>query len=540
VQKIIDILKKSGIFIFKYKFSILCFFYLGGIVYFSSPIFSKPAVINILSIFCLFHLFSRIKYKFIPSLLLSVILSFDVYFAFVYRNHASQGAIASIFETDILEAKGMAEEFLLIGIMILIISTSLVYLSVKEFSRVRFPAKYSFLALCLFWFLFIPFMIYRKATVKNFGNTFWEQPLSMSQHLAKNDFPLVYNDILCILSYQNEMRNLKKYAYAERQLPDGIIYCDSIKTPQKIYLIFGEAATRNHMSLYGYEKGTTPFFDSLTHANPSIIEHHVAISPANITRSCVRIALSFSTPGNIKKFYTQKNIIDLANDAGYETYWISNQAEKIGIYDSYAGFISTNADHSMYAKVDKPEDFTLIPRILETKENGKKQFYLLHLHGSHFPYDSRSDSIDIKAIPGDDMESQYDRTIYHTDRLFRMIYEVAAEDESSIIYYVSDHGEIMNIGQGHGHLYPGTEQFDIPLVTINNSSTPIASIVGKYTDPESALINSSNTIYIISEILGYRVSCENIQQAIEDGLYVYQVDGNTYLYSDIQSGNILY
>ena len=83
----------------------------------------------------------------------------------------------------------------------------------------------------------------------------------------------------------------------------------------------------------------------------------------------------------------------------------------------------------------------------------------------------------------------------------------------------------------------GTKQFEIPMVTINNSSINFGTIIPKYVDTNTNLINSINTAYIMAEMFGFKVAAEAVNQAVEDGKYILHSDSQPYLFSDIQKEN---
>lgn len=519
-----------------FKFTFLCLVYFYIITYLGTTFTSKPALVTILSFVCIFHLFSRVKYPIIPSVLLAIPISFDAFFAFVYRNHMAPENMASIMETNVNEASGMLSIFWLPALSIFITTTLLIYLSSKEFRKVKIKAWKSFTVLLVFWFAFMPFMLYRKVKANYRGYEFTEQPTIMAQNFMHNDFPILYNSLICTAAYYSEKHKIKNLANSVRTLPEGITFDKSSETPQKIYFVLGESARRKNFSLYGYEIKTTPFLDSLKSTEPSAIDFYKGVSPANTTRSSIRLSLSFSTPRNFDYFYTKKNIIDLANDAGYETLWLSNQEYTIGVNDSFVGFISYCTSTPIYN--NEKGDLTLIPQINKYRNNSKKQFFIIHQDGSHQPY--RYDSIDVEALAESIEHAEYNRTIHHTDRVLKEIYKIASQDSSSIVYYISDHGEVLGSIHGHALLVKGTEQFDIPFVVMNNSKTNTDSIISKYIDTDSGNIFTANNIYIMAEILGYRIADEVAKSAIEKNKYVYQINGKTYHYEDVVNNNIDY
>jgi len=532
MSKIIDYIRQLGKFVFKYKFTILCLAYFCIISILALYIVSKPALINALSFILILNILAKTKHSLWLSIILALFVSFDAYFAFVYSNQVSIGTMASILETNGSEAFGVMSEAILPALAILAASISLILLSQRELKTSKLSRKLSVILLLIYWVIIMPALAYWKIKALKYEDFIANYPVIGIHSVVASNFPLVYVDISTFIAYQHEMHQMKQFLKLEKSMPSGVTFNEEKQSAEKIFFIIGESASRSHYSLYGYSRKTSPFMDSLVQVSPSQLHYYDAYSPASITRDALRIVLSFSTPQDVKPFFENYNLIDLANKAGYETVWISNQ-DRLGESDSYIGFVSANSGKSFYEKDFKKEDLKLLEYIKEAYVPGKKQFFVIHLLGSHVPYYERYDDIDEQALPGKKSKTlEYDRSIHHTDRLTRKIYNIMEQEDSSVLYYFSDHAELVENG-GHGVLVMEQGLFDIPLVTINNSSIPVDSIMQRYIDPETSMINSSGSIYILSEIMGYDVTDKVAGKTIDDGKYIFHVDKNTYLYEQL-------
>ncbi len=530
MQTILRIFKAILKTIWGYKFSIVCFVCLFFITVLPANYFSRFSVVNIFSFFLLIHLFSKIKYSIIPILILSILIAFDAYFAFRYHLRVPVGIMASIFETNAAEAASMSKDFLGWGLVAYAVSVALLYLSVREFKECKLSWKVSLAGILAYWIVFMPAVTYYK--VKNTPGMYDHYkllPVITVQAAISEHFPIIYGDMATIVAYRDEMSKLKKYKDTERILPDGVAIDKSKDVPNTLFLIIGESSYRGHYSLYGYGAETTPFLDSLSRT--ADVNYYEAISPAAVTRDALRISLSFSTTANAEPFFTEKNVIDMANDAGYETIWISNQ-DMVGAFDSYIGFISGGSQYSYHEGSVIRHDINLLPIIQDKLDTSKKQMFIMHMIGSHILYSEHSDEVDAKAIPETGNKYyQYDRTIHHTDRTLQGIYRLMEGVPSSLMYFFSDHGEI--VYKGHGFVNEGPAQFDVPLVVVNKTAIPVDSIVSKYRDPESGLLSISSNVFILSEIMGYNVADKHTDIAREDGNYIFHSDGKIYRYKDI-------
>lgn len=497
------------------------------------------AVVNIASLFFLFNILAKTKYTFLISAVLVLFITSDIVYYILYSSSMYVGILSSIMETTPKESREMFGELYIWVIPTLVIVVLLSIKMQREMKRNKLKRSLSIWCFSVITFIIIPAYLWFNITRdKNILTQalLRENPVSWTQLVISSKFPVIYNNIGISIIYFREKQKMKGLLSMKKEMPEGLLLEEQTNSLDRIYIIVGETSLRTHYSLYGYNIPTTPFLDSLK-INTKDIYFYNAISPAPITRDAVRLSLSFGTPQNTDAFFYKKNIIDLAKDRGYETLWISNQ-ERVDSYDNYTGLLASSSDlvyfetqHGLYRK-----DLGLIPKLEEYSTPSKRQLIFLHLQGSHMPYEYRSDSIDDKAIQLHTTENitKYDRTIHYTDRVLKEIYEYSLRnDENSLIYYFSDHGE--SIGKGHGFMNEGIEQFEIPLIIINNNSgIAVDSIVNKYNQPEIDVINNVNSVYILSEVLGYKVEEGLLNSALNDGQYIYHVDGRPYLFNGLK------
>ncbi len=530
-----DYIKKTGRFIYKYKFTILSMIYIGLIAFLPvrfAP--SVPMTLHVLSFFFLLNILAKTKYTLPLTLILAYILTFNAYFAFVLGTDVSLEVMASIFETHAAEATSMLKKIWFPAILAFAASSALLIFAEKELKDAGFSRKYSIIALLAYLLLILPAICYKRIKYEYQEELFLEFPIRVGQDKVNMYAPVLYGNIATIVAYREEMSLLREFAQAEKKLPEGIVYSDTIQAPQKIYLVIGESAYRKHLSLYGYEVKTTPFLDSLSQAEPPVMRHYDGIASAPFTRNALRIALSFASPRDMTPFYEEKTLINLANDAGYDSYWISNQGAS-GIQDSYLGYLAASTKEAIFTQGSylANDDFDLIPLLKGAHNDSHKQFFVIHLVGSHNDYSDRYDAEDAQAIPGDkSLKNEYDRSIHHTDRVLREIYKVMQKDSTAVFLHFSDHGEIL--GKGHGPWKNGVAQFDIPFLTINRNAPQIDGVMEKYLDPETQLINNSSTIYVLAETMGYIIPQKYVQQSIEDGRYVRHADQSYSPYANVK------
>lgn len=526
-------LKNIGVYFKGYKFSIILILLL--IVISLKPIsftFSRPIVLGAVSVFFLYSILVFNRFHILIAVLFAILISLDAYFAYTFSEYINIGFFASMVETNITEAVSMLATAWLPSLIIFTILFPLFCLSAKELKNGKIAFKYLLSSFGLT--IILIGIIYKMGFDREGLNRYSKEcPMLVFHNLVHTYTPLLYGDIAAAMAYYDDMKRFENFKKSSlRSLPQGVKWEGNETAPEKIFLIIGESAFRNHLSLYGYGEPTTPFLDSLCAAKDVQLKYYEGIAGANITRNALRMMLSFATANQMDLFYKNKSLVDMARDAGYQTVWISNQGHS-SLDDTFIGYLSSSADTTYFQNDTffKSNDLDLLPPLKELIKPNEKQFIVLHIVGSHGDYKDRIDETDCQRIESANKQYRdYDRSIHHTDRFLREVYQIAECQEDYLIYYTSDHGE--EPGVGHG--FKGNRrQFDVPMVTINNSSAPIDATMMKYIDIETNLLSNINTIYILGEIMGYSIQDNRFEGIIDDAMYIFHSDHSVGHYQDI-------
>lgn len=500
------------------------------------------ALLNTALIYFIVDLILFSKSRLLAVIPFAIFLTLDISFLYHYGSPLNYGVIASICETDMEEVTSMLKQLLVGGIIVFSASFFLLYKTTGEMlRRQRLKPLFSIagiLVLVLIFPIFLLFQAQKKDVSPVFDKPGVSATIQMSAWYISPKYPCVVGDVFYIISYFAECQMFKELSKKDKFLPEGVAYDPQIEVPLKFVLIVGESAHREHMSVYGYDIETTPFLDSLKMNSDKVAIFDSVIAPASITREAIRLTFSYATSKDRMSFWNKKNIIDLANDRGYETYWISNQS-RYSFNDIYSGVVessaSNNNSRNLYKKENKREDLDLIPVVENFFHPDKKQFFVLKLSGSHMSYSDRYDEIDTHALGSKGKTIEYDKSIHHTDRMISELFKILEKQkESFVILYYSDHAEKINIG--HSMLNKYKDQYKIPLVLISDSLTGLrySDYVNKYYSDDTKRLNSSNLIYFLGEIMGYSVADSLVEKAKQNTEYIYQVDGSIKRYSEIK------
>lgn len=315
---------------------------------------------------------------------------------------------------------------------------------------------------------------------------------------------------LNVYSTYNNLKIIDKRAEFLKTIDKTKIDCPN--SFDKLIIIQGESVNKNHMSLYGYDRKTTPFFDAI---KPYKFE---AISPTNQTRLSLPLELTDARVNNYQEFYQSKSIISTLAACGYTTYWISNQG-KTGEYDTTITSIAKEAEHAYFLNdldyTTAGLDGNILKKLdlIDTK-TPEKQAFFIHLLGSHISYSERYASNKVFS-KDEDVISQYDNSIYYTDYIISEIYK-RFPNEHSLYIYLSDHGEVVEEEeQGHGYSPSFKEEFEVPFVIWSKDTSKVSKL---YESTKGKIINTESLNNIIEYLVGIEGSLD-----ISYGNYVISV-----------------
>ena len=241
-----------------------------------------------------------------------------------------------------------------------------------------------------------------------------------------------------------------------------------MKKSHTVIMVIGESASRSYMHVFNpdipYEN--TPWMEKCR-ANGEIFLYNNVYSSWTQTVPSLQRALTEESQYNGKDFLDSCSIIDVANKAGYETWWFSNQG-RYGEYDSIVTMIAKGADHTYwsddsYLFSDK-YDMILMDELKKVDPN-KNNFVVLHIMGSHIYYNNRypDEFGRWKTEDGSGMATalaSYANSILYTDYFLERVFNYSKEhlNLASMIYF-SDHGENLLISHN-----PDVFSFDMVRV----------------------------------------------------------------------------
>ena len=217
---------------------------------------------------------------------------------------------------------------------------------------------------------------------------------------------------------------------------------------REVYLyIIGEAARAMNWQLYGYDRETNP---ELSQVDDLVVFRDV-LTQSNTTHKSVPMILSSVRTNEHDELFRRKGLPALFNEAGFRTWFLSNQSPQGAMIDKLA----RDADSLIYMGHPRYDMQLLdtMKRIVEA-DTENDLLFILHCYGSHFSYHQRYPREAAYFLPDDDVAIErqhkqkiwnaYDNSIRYTDTfLSSVIGYLASLDACSALLYSADHGEDM-------------------------------------------------------------------------------------------------
>ncbi|SFG34217.1 Phosphoethanolamine transferase for glucans (OPG), alkaline phosphatase superfamily [Duganella sp. CF458] len=214
-------------------------------------------------------------------------------------------------------------------------------------------------------------------------------------------------------------------------------------TPLLVVLVVGESLRADHLPWNGYTRNTMPLLQAM---GPDIINFGDVASTANWTFAAFP-AIVMRERGEV-----EFNLAQTFREAGFRNAWISNQEPVPYSLGSHVMEHATGTQDYHFRT-----DANLLPMFTSfVRQAGPRQFVLLHMNGSHFPYEERY-GIESKVYAptladlGGKMPAlqdkaaainSYDNTIVESDRFLARVIEVLKkEGRPAVLLFTSDHGE---------------------------------------------------------------------------------------------------
>jgi len=445
-------------------------------------------VLEILSIYIFLLLFTMTKksYFIIASFFLVSIGFVEIVYYSFFRTYMKDYDWGLIAETeDIIGSLKSIISLVILVLFLMMIFLIILYLLEKYIKpKKNRYAKYILVPIFVLLFIGVKYYSHKFPNKTNFSSINASSTLVLA--------------IIHAVSFQNE----KKF------LPYSVIKTNSEKPI--VIMIMGESLNAKKMNLFGFHYSNTPMLNQLkTDTN---FQYKLAISGG------VNTSISVPTFFDVKREPQNRilvnsnktNLMKLAKQNGYKTYWISTQKEEWQIKRIFhdADVVKTQRDWA------KPLYDDVLVKYIKNINFNKKTFVVLHLRANHSPYEDFTPKTYYKWKFNYNNYHKYklfsymDSVLYVDSVIYSIVDYMKNNKKNFVIYFTSDHGEML--GAKEEHWIYGHSQLDI-----NCAIVPFLYYSDRY---EKNLNQSIYNHYSISKMLAHDLGF-TIVNPNEDGSY---------------------
>lgn len=229
---------------------------------------------------------------------------------------------------------------------------------------------------------------------------------------------------------------------------------DTISQRQIYVLIIGESSRYYNWEINGYDRPTSPRLMK----RQNLLVYNDAAASGGLTELAVPQMITGVTADDYSEHLRQAGITRLFQQAGFKTYWISNQTDEgnIRMHASVTDSViwmqnAIGSNKHMHYDMDLVNSMRAI-----LKESDDNCLFVIHTLGSHYRYTYRypksferftpvgdeSSSIPTDVSQKPQLINAYDNTILYTDAVLDSVIDVLGEYRCvSSMIYASDHGE---------------------------------------------------------------------------------------------------
>jgi hypothetical protein len=248
-------------------------------------------------------------------------------------------------------------------------------------------------------------------------------------------------------------RNSKFTFSAHQAKPDA--------EPEIVIMVIGESSRYDRWSLNGYARDTNPLLSK----EANLVMLADVITSVSATRLSVPVMISRKPAmKSLKDGFAEKSFITAYKEAGFKTFWLSNQVS-FGEFDTPVSVFAKEADVIQFLNLGDFTNNSNFDQILfapvknALADRVQKKLIVLHTLGSHWNYSHRYPKAfdrwqpslfgvdkpvytDKKIKP--QLNNSYDSSILYTDWFLANVIGMLKESpQRSALMYMSDHGQTL-------------------------------------------------------------------------------------------------
>lgn len=372
------------------------------------------------------------------------------YFA-IYQQEFSQSVIFVMFETN--DAEG--SEFIRQYYQWWMIPAAIIYGLPPLWLWFKLQApKFTFKKSALLASLFLFITVIWPAVGPVIQGESWDKGIKHLQSRMEPATP--WQLVMGYIKYRHQLTEMTALLAQNSQLPPVENLHDSnADKSSTLVLVIGESTNKQRLSLYGYNRETSP---KLSAIKDQLFIFNNVFSPRPYTIEVLQQALTFADQINPDLYLTKPNLINIMKQAGYKTFWITNQ-QTMTKRNTMLTTFSKQADEQVYLNNNRNQnshsyDEVVIPPFEKAlSDSAQKKFIVIHLIGTHMGYDYRYPKefdhfTTREGIPDwlsdgqAKIYNEYDNAVLYNDYVVdEIISKFRGTNPYGLLLYFSDHGE---------------------------------------------------------------------------------------------------
>lgn len=294
--------------------------------------------------------------------------------------------------------------------------------------------------------------------------------------------------------------------------------------PATLVLVIGESTNGRRMALYGYPRDTTPQLSAMA---GDLLVFDQVYAPRPYTVETVEQVLSFADQLHPKRYLESPTLIDIMKQAGYRTYWISNQQTQTQRNTLLTTF-SKQADEQIYLNNNRSQNSAQYDQVVfkpfqDIINNGvKRKFILVHLIGTHRAYryryppefavftDPHNTPPWLRTTRQRREYNEYDNAVRYNDFVVSsLIRQLRNSRQNGFLTYFSDHGEEVydfpkRLFAGRSEASPTWPMYSVPFLIWRSKGWRARNPIADPGAMAHRLYSTSDFIYTWLDLAGIR------------------------------------
>lgn len=402
----------------------------------------------------------------------------------VYGQEFSQSVLFVMFESNANEANEYLRQYFSLKLLLITLAYTLTAIFLWTRLRPVYIRKP--------WQWLVSFAILFGLVLQPMGANMLLHKRSLDESFSKLSSRLEpaapWQFIVAYREYQNQLSSLTKLLSSNHALPPLANLQDSSgSAPRTLVLVIGESTQRERMSLYGYPRATTPELDALHKSDPLLTVFNDVVTSRPYTIEILQQALTFADQQNPDLYLTQPSLMNLMKQAGYKSFWITNQ-QTMTQRNTMLTVFSKQTDKQYYMNQQRTQSAreydtnVLAPFNEVLADPAPKKFIIIHLLGTHIRYDFRypsgkgafdGQSDNMPANLGSSEKTTYNdydsANVFNDHVVATLIKDFKQSGQNGFLLYLSDHGEEVydtppHQTQGRNEDNPTRAMYDVPFL----------------------------------------------------------------------------